>query len=353
VVAAPPTTIAAPAPGHPQHLLAWCRHAVADLALLLAIAIASWWLHRTTGVLPLPTQTLLAGMLLGPLCARLPVLRHHRPAPEVPLTVGMVLLGAQVDAQALQAVGLVGLGLLLLHQPIVGWCVRTPLQRVGASPRAASLVAVGVGGGSLSAVLAAEAGSSRPDAEARQLAITATLLAGAVGFLVLPSIVAACGLDATECARWAGITMATTAEAVLVGADHSPAAMRATGAMRFLVNLLLWLPVLAHLRRVEPVAAAEPRRPARAAWLAIRRVPGFVYGLGLLATVTLLGGLAAAEQHALGRATNWAFLMVLAGVGMTTRVGTLRQLGLRPLLAALLGWGAATAVMLVCVRLAP
>ena len=62
---------------------------------------------------------------------------------------------------------------------------------------------------------------------------------------------------------------------------------------------------------------------------------------------------AAAEQQALGRATNWAFLMVLAGVGLTLRVSTLRQLGWRPLLAALLGWAAATAVMLGCVLAAP
>jgi uncharacterized membrane protein YadS len=128
--------------------------------------------------------------------------------------------------------------------------------------------------------------------------------------------------------------------------------MRATGAMRFLVNLLLWLPVLVHLRSLD---APRPHRqpPLQAAWWAVRRVPGFVYGLGLLAVVTLCGGLAAAEQQALGRATNWAFLMVLAGVGLTLRVSTLRQLGWRPLLAALLGWAAATAVMLGCVLAAP
>lgn len=352
MVAAPTPTAAAPAADEPLPLFVWCRHAVFDLVLLLAIAVASWWLQRATGWLPLPTQTLLAGMLLAPLCARLPGLRGHRPAPEVPLTVGMVLLGAQVDARALQAVGFAGLGLLLLHQPIVRWCVRTPLQRLGVSPDAASLVAVGVGGGSLSAVLAAEAASPCRDERARPLAVTTTLLAGAVGFLVLPHVAAAIGLDATACARWAGITMATTAEAVLVGAEHSPEAMRATGAMRFLVNLLLWLPVLVHLRGLD---APRPHRlpPLRAAWWAVRRVPGFVYGLGLLALVTLCGGLAAEEQQALGRATNWAFLMVLAGVGLTLRAALLRQLGLRPLLGALLGWAATATVLLGCVLAVP
>lgn len=352
MVAAPTSPVAEQAPLASLPLFAWCRHAVVDLALLLGIAVASWGLHRHIGWLPLPTQTLLAGMLLAPLCQWVPLLRAHRPAPEVPLTVGMVLLGAQVDAAALHAVGFVGLGLLLVHQPIVRWCVRLPMQRVGVAPHAASLVAVGIGGGSLSAVLAAEAGATHADEAARQLAITTTLAAGAMGFLLLPGVAAACELDAVECARWAGITMATTAEAVLVGAEHSPEAMRATGAMRFLVNLFLWLPVLVHLRRTEPTGAAR-RRPVQAAFWAVRRVPGFVYGLGLLATATLLGGLAEGEQRALGRATNWAFLMVLAGVGMTIRVPTLRRLGLRPLLAALLGWCAASSVMLGCVLAAP
>ena len=74
---------------------------------------------------------------------------------------------------------------------------------------------------------------------------------------------------------------------------------------------------------------------------------------GLLALVTLCGGLATEEQQALGRATNWAFLMVLAGVGLTLRAATLRQLGPAPLLGALLGWAAAAAVLLGCVLVVP
>lgn len=346
-----PSTLASPAAARTQPLLGLCAHAAVDLAVLLALAIGSWWLQRRTGWLPLPTQTLLLGMLFGLVCRRVPKLQGYRPAAEVPLTVGMVLLGAQVDADALRAIGLAGLLLLLLHQVVVGWCVRTPLRFVGVAPRTASLVAVGVGGGSLSAVLAAESAATRPDDVARQQAITSTLFVGAIGFLAQPPLVAALGLDATQCARWAGITMPTTAEAVLVAAGHSPEALRATGAMRFLVSLLLWIPVLAHLRRVEPAPPGATSHRARTVWLAVRRVPGFVFGLGLLAMVTLLGGVAPGEQAALARATNWAFLMVLAGVGMTLRPRSLQQLGLRPLLAATLGWAAAAAWTLSWVRL--
>ncbi len=348
---ATPSALAAPAAARTQHLLGQCVHAALDLALLLAVAVGSWWLQRSTGWLPLPTQTLLVGMLFGHLCRRVAMLQNYRPAAEVPLTVGMVLLGAQVDADALRAIGLAGLLLLLLHQTVVGWCVRTPLRFVGVSPRTASLVAVGVGGGSLSAVLAAEGASMRPDDVARQQAITSTLFVGAIGYLTLPALVGALDLDAAQCARWAGITMPTTAEAVLVAANHSPEALRATGAMRFLVSLLLWIPVLAHLRRIEPASRGDAPHLAHTVWLAVRRVPGFVFGLGLLAAITLLGGVMPNEQAALARATNWAFLMVLAGVGMTTRLRSLQQLGLRPLLAATLGWAAAATLTLLWVRL--
>ena len=341
------TDIAAP------RVLAWSRHALFDLVVLLVIAIVSWWLHRQLRLLPLPTQTFLVGVVFGRLFGVLPALRRHRPAPEVPLTVGMVLLGAQVDVAALQAIGATGCALWLLYQPLVRACVRVPLRHAGVTPAAASLVAVGLGGGSLSAVLAAEASAPQRDAQARQLAVMATLLAGAAGYLLLPDVVAVCGMDATRCARFVGITMATTAEAVLVGAEHSPEAMRATGAMRLLVNLCLWLPVVAHLRSLETNSATPRRRPVAVVCWAMARVPGFVYGLGLMTVLTLLGGLAAAEQQALARVTNWSFLMVLAGVGMSLRWRALRDIGWRPLLAVLVGIAASMAIMLAVVRAVP
>jgi len=69
--------------------------------------------------------------------------------------------------------------------------------------------------------------------------------------------------------------------------------------------------------------------------------------------LTLLGGLAAAEQQALARVTNWSFLMVLAGVGMSLRWRALRDIGWRPLLAVLVGIAASMAIMLAVVHAVP
>lgn len=323
------------------------RSHVVELGAMSAVAAASWAAHRWGPPWPLPTQTLALGVLVGHAIARNAPLRGWRPGAEVPLTVGMVLLGTQVDGGAVLAVGWLGVLLVVAHPLCAGALVRGALRCVGVPRPTASLVALGLGGSGLPAVVAAQAGEAQPDDEARALAVTATLAVGALGFVLLPWCADCLGFDAIARARWIGVAMPTTAEAVLLGAGHSPAALRATAALRFLVTLMLWLPVLLHLRRVgapaPDAATASRRRHAVAATVA--RVPGFVFGLALLAVLTMAGGLDDDERRALARLANWAFLTALAGIGMGLRVPTLRRTGLRRLLAAVAGWLAAAAAL--------
>ena len=323
------------------------RNHVADLGVMSTVATASWALHRCDPPWPLPTQTLVLGVLVGHALARFESLRTWRPGAEVPLTVGMVLLGTQVDGGAVLAVGWFGLLLVVGHPLFAGAIVGAALRRVGVAPPTASLVALGLGGSGLPAVVAAQAGEARPDDDSRALAVTATLVVGALGFVLLPWCADRLAFDAAARARWIGVAMPTTADAVLLGAAHSPVALRATAALRFLVTLMLWLPVLLHLRRfgapTPDASTATRRRHAVAAALA--RVPGFVFGLALLAALTMAGGLDDDERRALARLANWAFLLALAGIGMGLRAPALRRAGLRRLLAAVAGWLLAAAAL--------
>jgi uncharacterized membrane protein YadS len=323
------------------------RSHAGELGAMAAVAAISWAIHRCGPPWPLPTQTLALGVLVGHLLARWTTLQAWRPAAEVPLTLGMVLLGTQVDGGAVLAVGWFGLLLVIGHPLLAGALVRGALVRVGVPRATASVVGIGLGGSGLPGVVAAQAAEARPDDEARALAVTATLAVGALGFVLLPWCADRLGLDAAARARWIGIAMPTTAEAVLLGAAHSPAALRATAALRFLVTLMLWLPVLLHLRRVGEAGAdvngAAQRRHAVAAALA--RVPGFVFGLALLAALTMAGGLDDDERRGLARLANWAFLTALAGIGMGLRAAALRRTGVDRLLAAIAGWLAAAAAL--------
>lgn len=327
-------------------------HALRDLALLGAIAVAAWLVHRRVPSLPLPSTALVLGVLLGSTFSLVPTLRAVSPAPEVPLAVGMVLLGAQCDAQAIAIVGFVGIALLVAHWHVVGYAMRFALRLAGEEPRAASLVGVGLSGCGISAILAAQESDPSTSERARLLAVTSTLLVGAAGFLALPPAAAALGLDATEIARLAGIAMPTTAEAVLVGGAHSLAALRGTGAFRFAVNVLQWIPVLDHARRFAPAQSRDASRSlVRTASIALRRVPTFVWGLAVLALFATSGAFAAEERETLARVTNWAFLMALAGVGFATRPLSIAALGWRPLAAALLAWSVCAALLLAVILL--
>ncbi|MCY2959373.1 MAG: putative sulfate exporter family transporter [Planctomycetota bacterium] len=322
----------------------------AGLALLASISIAAWWLHRWVPNLPLPPTTLFLGVAAGSAFALAPGLRDVRPATDVPLAVGMVLLGSQCDVEAARTVGFVGIALLLAHWFTSGVLVRLALGFVGESRREASLVSVGLTGCGISAVLAAEESDPSSPPRARLLAVAATLIAGTTGFVLMPLVGAWLGLGSTEVARWAGIAMPTTAEAVLVGGAHSLEALRGTGAFRFVVNILQWIPVLGHARRF---AAGEEgtatRSIAHTAAAVARRVPPFVWGLAVVAAIAASDGFASEERVVLSHVTNWAFLMALAGVGFSIRPLAIAKLGWRPITAAVAGWLLGAALLLAAV----
>jgi uncharacterized membrane protein YadS len=323
---------------------------VLGLGSLVSLAAAAWWSHRIVPWLPLPLAAIVLGMLAGRWNAAARMPSKLTPATDVPLFVGMVLLGAQCDRAALAGVGVTGLVLLLLHWQVAVLLVRRALALVGEEPRTASLVAVGLTGCGFSAVVAARESDPETSERAQMLALFSALLAGLLGFLALPPLAAALGFDATALARWAGLALPTTAEAVLVAAAHSPAALQATGALRFVVNLLQFLPVLAHARRFGPPHEhAVERSLTRNLRATLARIPPFVFGLTLLAALSAHGLFTTTERAALARLTSWCFLTALAGVGFAMDPRRLFTLGWRPLAAALAAWALAATVLATCV----
>jgi uncharacterized membrane protein YadS len=320
--------------------------AVAGLATLVGVAALAWNARRIAPWLPLPLAALALGMLAGRANASLKPGQRLVPAADVPLFVGMVLLGAQCDRAALASVGGTGLVLLLVHWQVAAFLVRRGLAFVGEEPRSASLVAVGLTGCGFSAVVAAREADPATGERAQLLALAAALLAGLAGYLALPPLAAAFGFDGLALARWASLALPTTAEAVLVGAAHSPAALQATGALRFVVNLLQFLPVLAHARRFGPPREhAVERSLLRHARATLARVPPFVFGLTLLALLSAHGLFTPDERAALARLTSWCFLTALAGVGFAMDPRRILTLGWRPLVAALTSWTLAAALL--------
>lgn len=319
--------------------------AAVGLVVLVALAAAGRALHAAVGGLPLPVTTLLLSMAVGALLARAPRTRHVDPPAEVPLAVGMILLGVQFEAGTFARIGPGGVAALLAHWAVVGALFAGATRWRWLPPRDAGVLAVGLTGCGLSAVLSVVRGDPAAPHHARTTAVATTLAAGALGFSTMPWLGPAAGLSGEGLARWASTSLPTTAESVLVAAPHGPAALQLAGAWRFLVNALQWAPILVYLAVFAPRAAGPGGVRG-----ALARVPAFTWGLAAAGALGVAGVFGAGERLALARLVNWAFLAALAGVGLRTRLGPLVRGGGRAVLVALLLWAVASAVALVVVR---
>ncbi len=310
---------------------------------LLALAVLAKGLHALAATVPLPLFTLGFAMAVGGLLRRVPRGAAWRPPLELPLSVGMILLGVQFEPCLVACLGPADLGRMLLHWTIVGGLFALAARLHLLEPRTAGLLGTGLSGCGITAALAAAEGDPEVTATQRAGAVSLTLLCGSLGFALIPPIAHAVGMDAATLARWAGFAMPTTAEAVLIGGAHSPEAMQQVGAFRFFVNVLQWIPILAYLRLFGP----RSERPS--AWTAfagtVRRIPAFVWGLSFLGVFGFLGSFDAHEREVLAHVTNWVFLASLVGIGIAMRPRSVLALGLGATIVAALVWSLAAALL--------
>jgi len=306
--------------------------------MMAVVAAVAWAMAPLLGT-PLPLTTLALGMLASA-HPRLPWTRLTSDAPyDVPLAVGMILIGTQFEASVVSSVGLRGTALLLGFQLTV-LLAFFATARAGPDGRTWRLMGVALTGCGVSAAFAATEVHGPEGLRERPACLSTTLLVGGFGFVLLPLIAKLAALSPTETATWAGIVMPTTAEAVLIGASAGGVAFRLTGAYRFLVNVLQWIPVLLYARR--RVGGDAPPSP----W---KQIPYFVWGLVGTGVLGLVGAFDAQERAGLGRLANWAFLLSLVGIGMRMRPADLLRPGAARLLAALALWALLATVLLLVV----
>lgn len=319
---------------------------VAGLALLLAFALAARALGWLVPAVPLAPLTLLLTLGLAPLLRRWKLPGSADPPHDVPLSVGMILLGVQLEPGVLTCVGPWAPLRLALHAVSVALLFGLAARIARAAPRTLHLAALGLGGCGLSAVVAAARADPATRPAERDLAVAATLACGTLGFLAIPPLADALELEPCALGAWAGLALPTTAEAVLIGAAHGPRALQVVGAWRLLVNLAQVVPILLWIRRYAPPDPARARGPLAAALASVRRVPAFVWGLAALGAFGFVGAFEPHERAVLAHVTSWAFLMALVGVGLRLVPRDLARLGWRPVLACVLAWIATSALLL-------
>jgi uncharacterized integral membrane protein (TIGR00698 family) len=294
------------------------------------------------------------GMLLGHFWSPGPTWRAGiQLAVQRVLPVGIVLLGTRLDLRELVALGSVGLGLSLgVILVAVGllWGIG---RRLGLSFRMAALLGVGTAVCGGSAIVAV---APVIEAEEREmlLAIATVALVGLVAMFVLPVLGHALGLDPAAFGFWAGLTIHQTPQVVAAGFAYGPEAGEVATVVK-LIRICLLAPVVFAASVLYQRFATTPAAGTTARPRSLPRVPGFVIGLVAMAAGRTLGvipdvsirlpegsmlGAGAFDVHSVDfflAVSMVCIVTAMAGVGLETRLRTLRESGLRPLAAAGLG----------------
>lgn len=312
-------------------------HPLGGILLMMLFALATKLVAPLLYPLPLPMTALALTMLAAPAIERISGHRLNVPY-YIPLTAAMVLLGVQFERKLIGTIGLSGLGLMLGFWALVLALYFTAGKLGLLGKRRGMLLATAMTGCGVSAMVAASAADRESDEATQALGIAMVLLLGAIGLGVLPPIVEALELNSAQVGLLAGIGVTTTAEAVLVGAGHSPEALQVTGALRFLVNLLQFLPVLVYVKFYASGVRSQRSAIGRVASTMKRAVPAFTVGLALFALLGLSGAFNESDRRELGNLTNWLFLFTLCGIGLKTRPVELVRSGVRDALVVLTLW---------------
>jgi uncharacterized integral membrane protein (TIGR00698 family) len=261
------------------------------------------------------------------------------------LRVGVALLGIRLSLGALTGIGLIAL-------PIVVSCIAAALllatwstRTFGLPRRLGLLIAVGTAICGNSAI-AATAPAIGADENETSYAVGTITLFGLLALFVHPFAAHALfGADARLVGLFLGTAIHDTAQvagAGLLYAQHfgAPEALDVAALTKLVRNLFLLtvipLVVLLHGR---PPEQRTPHGPPR--------LPLFVLGFAALAAARTLGDLAAGSR-ALVNDALWAaaiglgsdasagcLAVAMAAIGLSTRLGRLKSLGLTPLAAGL------------------
>ena len=340
------------------------------LHLVLAVALLSRFLHGMISH-PLFSKSIsevLVAILLGLYIGNAFRLNKEiqagaRFALQHLLRLGIILLGLRLSLQDVASTGLTALVLViccisaaLFMAYLAGRLFRVP-------PRLAALIGVGTAICGNTAIIAT---APVIDAEEEEIgfAVATITLFGMLAVLLYPLIGQMAQLSDRAFGLWAGTAVNDTSQVVAVSAIYSETALNVATIVKLTRNTmmapLIILFGLFYSRGLQREMSERAAQAARFDWK--RLVPGFVLGFLFMALVRTVGialnifpqdltqpgnlQAAAAFLNGVNELSKFLILMALAGVGLNTNVGSLRRIGLKPLLV-----GTSVAILLAVLSL--
>jgi uncharacterized integral membrane protein (TIGR00698 family) len=325
--------------------------AAAAPGLLLVLLLATV-AYASTLVLPGIFGAVTVGLFLGIIVANVRPLPLIDPGAKLAkawfLPLGILLLGARLSLADILSTGLGAIAVLIADIVLVLVVTLALGRALGLSEKLSALIGVGT---SICGNTAIAATAPVIKAEERDLsfAVATITLFGTVAVIVYPLIGHALGMSDNLFGHWAGAAVNDTSQVTATAFSYSVEAGETATIVKLTRNTLM-VPVIFAVGlwfagRESREAGAEERR----SWLASARkaVPPFLLGFLALALVNSAGFIPDDVATVFTRVSQVLIVMALVGVGLTTRLAQLRQIGPAPFLM-----GLTVAVMLSVVSLA-
>jgi len=332
-----PTVILPHLPGRwpsrpPSVTLPWPPNVLPGLALTCAIAGAAYGIRRFPGLDNFSPMiiAILLGMTLHntvgtPALARAGVVFSLKRL----LRLAIILLGLQLTAQQVAAVGATGMGIIVVTL-LSTFLVTKALGRLfGVERGLAELIAAGTSICGASAVIETNTVTRAADEDVAY-AVACVTVFGSLSMFLYPALPGLLHLDAHHFGLWSGASIHEVAQVVAAAfQDGRDAGEFGTIAklsrVMLLAPLVLCLGFVAARRGRDHVKARAP-------------LPWFVFGFIALIGVNSLGVVPVEAKQVLVPATAFLLTVALAAMGLETDIGKLRARGLRPLALGAASW---------------
>jgi uncharacterized integral membrane protein (TIGR00698 family) len=318
---------------------------VAGLVLAAVIAVVASILATAS---PVTVAAAPLGVILGVVVAALALpLDQAKPgvrfASSRLLRVGVALLGLKVSVQAVLALGLLTLLLIIATMAVAFGVTRAAAGRLGVPRRLGMLLGVGnaVCGNT---AIAATSPIIQAEPSETSAAVAVITVYGLSAVILFPVVGAWAALPPVLFGIWCGVAVNDTSQVVAAASAGGPIALQTATVIKFVRNSML-APVLIGInwvwRRTRPRSVGDA--------LALLRVstPPFVLGFLALVVVNSLGLVPAKLADVAGQISTWLILIALVSVGLGTDVRAVGRLGIRPAIA-----GVGTAALVAAVTLA-
>ncbi len=294
------------------------------------------------GEIPAVTVALLAGLVLGSLAS--PDVEAATAVVGRVLPVAIVLIGLRISFDSVRDLGLETLALVVVTLAVGAGVALVVARALGVPRRLGTLLALGTAVcGNTAIVSAAPIIRARRDEIAYAVATITAF--GTVAVLVMPPIGHALGLDDTQFGIWSGLGVNDTSQVVATGFAYSDPAGETATVVKLVRNAFLG-PILVAVALLSPDARAAGERYRLTPTLGI---PWFVWGF---VAATVLASLGAVPEDVVAVSEHISMLLVLvvmAAVGLSTRIDAMRAAGLRPFLVGLVAMTCLSAVLLAAV----